>query len=162
MRKLDPAEKDILRLLQEDASLPLAALAKKVHLSPTPCWRRIQKLREEGVLRKDVALVDPEKINVGVNVFASIRISQHDLTWLKEMRKGLQAMPQVVEFYRMTGNVDVLLRVVVPDVRAYDAVYQHIMKLARTLSPNPGHFDVSSSFALEQVKYTTALPLDYA
>lgn len=162
MRKLDPAEKDILRLLQEDASLPLAAVAKQVHLSPTPCWRRIQKLRDEGILRKDVALLDPEKINVGVNVFASIRISQHDLTWLKEMRKGLQALPQVVEFYRMSGNVDVLLRVVVPDVRAYDAVYQQIMKLARTHSPNPGHFDVNSSFALEQVKYTTALPLDYA
>lgn len=162
MRKLDKSEKDILRMLQDDASLPLATIAKRVHLSLTPCWRRIQKLRDEGVLRKEVGLVDPEKVNVGVNVFVSIRIGEHNVTWLKEFRNAVQALPQVVEFYRMSGDVDLLLRIVVPDIRAYDAIYQQLMNIARTLTTHPGLFDVSSNFALEQVKYTTALPLDYA
>lgn len=161
MRKLDKTEKDILRLLQEDASLPLATIAKRVHLSPTPCWRRIQKLRHEGVLRKEVALVDPEKVNVGVNVFVSIRVGQHNVTWVKEFTNAVQALPQVVEYYRMAGDVDLLMRVVVPDIRAYDTVYQQLMNIARGLTTHPGLFDVSSNFALAQVKYTTALPLDY-
>lgn len=162
MRKLDRTEKDILQSLQEDASLPLTALAKKVHLSPTPCWRRLQRLRDEGVLKKQVGLVDAEKINCGVTVFVSIRIGQHNVTWMKEFTRAVVALPQVVEYYRMSGDVDLLLRVAVPDIRGYDAVYQQIMKIARAHNTGPGLFDVSSSFALEQVKYTTALPLDYA
>jgi Lrp/AsnC family transcriptional regulator len=162
MRKLDKSEKDILRLLQEDSSLPLTTIAKRVNLSPTPCWRRIQKLRAEGILRKEVALVNPEKVNAGVNVFVSIRVGQHNVTWLKEFRNAIQALPQVVEFYRMSGDVDLLLRIVVPDIKSYDAIYQQLMKIARALTTHPGLFDVSSNFALEQVKYTTALPLDYA
>ncbi len=159
---MDRYERDILNLLQEDATTPVAAIAAKVNLSPTPCWRRIQKMKDEGILLKQVALLDAEKIRADVNVFVSIRVGQHNVTWLKDFARAVKALPQVVEFYRMTGDLDLLLRVVVPDIKAYDAVYQKLMAIARDLNTGPGLFDVSSSFALEQLKYTTALPLDYA
>ncbi len=162
MRKLDSIDKAILSLLQENANTPLAEIAQTVNLSSTPCWRRIQKLKAEGVLRKEVALLDQERVNAGVTVFVSIRLGQHNVSWLKAFTKAVTAMPQVVEYYRMSGEVDMLLRVVVADIKAYDAVYQQLMSLARVHNTQPGLFDVSSSFALEQVKYTTAIPLDYA
>jgi Lrp/AsnC family transcriptional regulator len=126
-----------------------------VNLSPTPCWRRIQKLREAGVIRKQVMLVDPARLNVGVTVFVSVKTSQHNARWLDRFAKGVAAIPEVVEFYRMSGDVDYLLRVVVPDIAGYDAVYRELIRVAE-LS------DVSSSFAMEQIKYTTALPVHFA
>lgn len=152
---MNPTDKKILRILQEDASLPVAEIAARVHLSPAPCWRRIQKLKEAGVIRREVALCDPARLNVGVTVFVSIKTSQHNAAWLAHFAKGVAEVPEVVEFYRMSGNIDYLLRVVVPDIEGYDAVYKKLIKIA-DLS------DVSSSFAMEQIKYTTALPLDYA
>src|SRR5215212_712749 len=152
---MDRLDRKILRLLQEDATLAVADVAKKVGLSTTPCWRRIQKLEEEGVIKRRVAVLAPERINARVNVFVSIRTSSHSHEWLRRFSEVVQEFPEVVEFYRMSGEVDYLLRVVVPHIAAYDAFYKKLIgKIALT--------NVNSSFAMEQIKYTTALPLDFA
>lgn len=151
---MDRLDRKILRLLQEDATLAVADIAKKVGLSTTPCWRRIQKLEEEGVIRRRVALLDPVKINARVTVFVAIRTSSHSNEWLRRFSEVVQEFPEVVEFYRMSGDVDYLLRVVVPDIAAYDAFYQKLIARIEIR-------DVSSSFAMEQIKYTTQMPLDY-
>ena len=111
---MDRLDKKILRLLQEDSTLAVADVAKKVGLSTTPCWRRIQKLEEEGVIQRRVAILDPVKVNTRVNVFVSIRTNAHSVEWLKRFAEVIQEFPEVVEFYRMSGEVDYLLRVVVP------------------------------------------------
>lgn len=152
---MNAIDRAILRLLQENARRPIAEIAEAVHLSPAPCWRRIQKLKESGVIRKEVALCDPARLNVRVTVFVAIKTSQHSLAWLDRFAKGVAEIPEVIEFYRMSGDVDYLLRIVVPDIDSYDAVYKRLIQISE-LS------DVSSSFAMEQIKYTTALPLDYA
>ena len=151
---MDRLDKKILRLLQEDATLAVAEIAKRVGLSTTPCWRRIQKLEEEGVIRRRVAILDPVKINARVTVFISIRTASHSLEWLKRFSEVVQEFPEVVEFYRMSGDVDYLIRVAVPDIAAYDAFYKRLIAKIEIR-------DVSSSFAMEQIKYTTELPLDY-
>ncbi len=151
---MDATDRQILEILQRDATMPLAEIARKVGLSSTPCWRRIQKLEETRVIRKRVALLDGQKINAGVNVFVSIRTRQHNAEWLRKFADIVNGMPEVVEFYRMSGEVDYLLRVAVPDIAAYDAFYK---RLIAEIDLD----DVSSSFAMEQIKYTTALPLDY-
>ncbi|CAN0656232.1 Lrp/AsnC family transcriptional regulator [Nitratireductor aquimarinus] len=151
---MDRLDRKILRLLQENSTLAVADVAKKVGLSTTPCWRRIQKLEEEGVIRRRVAVLDPEKINARVNVFVSIRTNMHSHEWLKRFSEVIQQFPEVVEFYRMSGDVDYLLRVVVPDIAAYDAFYKKLIGKIEIR-------DVSSTFAMEQIKYTTELPLDY-
>ena len=151
---MDRLDRKILRLLQEDSTLAVADLAKKVGLSTTPCWRRIQKLEEEGVIRKRVALLDPAKVNTAVTVFVSIRTNAHSHEWLKRFSEVVVDFPEVVEFYRMSGDVDYLLRVVVPDIAAYDAFYKRLIQRIEIR-------DVSSSFAMQQIKYTTELPLDY-
>ena len=151
---MDRIDRAILRLLQEDATLAVADLAKRVGLSTTPCWRRIQKLEEAGVIRQRVAVLDPERVNARVNVFVSVRTREHSREWLKRFSEIVVDFPEVVEFYRMSGDVDYLLRVVVPDIGAYDAFYRRLIDRIEIA-------DVSSSFAMEQIKYTTALPLDY-
>ena len=145
---MDRLDRKILRLLQEDATLAVADVAKKVGLSTTPCWRRIQKLEEDGVIRRRVALLDPVKVNTRVTVFVSIRTNSHSHEWLKRFSEVIQEFPEVVEFYRMSGDVDYLLRVVVPDIAAYDAFYKRLIAKIEIR-------DVSSSFAMEQIKYTT-------
>lgn len=151
---MDRLDRKILRLLQEDSTLAVADVAKKVGLSTTPCWRRIQKLEEEGVIQRRVAVLDPAKVNTRVNVFVSIRTSTHSIEWLKRFSEVIQEFPEVVEFYRMSGDVDYLLRVVVPDIAAFDAFYKRMIGKIEIR-------DVSSTFAMEQIKYTTQLPLDY-
>lgn len=151
---MDRLDRKILRLLQEDSTLAVADVAKKVGLSTTPCWRRIQKLEEEGVIRRRVALLDQTKINAKVTVFVSIRTNSHSSEWLLRFSEVISQFPEVVEFYRMSGDVDYLLRIVVPDIAAYDAFYQKLIQKIEIR-------DVSSSFAMEQIKYTTELPLDY-
>jgi Lrp/AsnC family transcriptional regulator, cysteine-sensing transcriptional activator len=146
---------EILALLQADATLSVQEIADRVHLSPTPCWRRIQKLEREGYVRKRVALLDAARLNVGVTVFVGVKTNQHNQAWFDRFNQAVSAIPEVLEFYRMSGEVDYLLRVVVPDIAGYDAVYR---KLIRDVDL----FDVTSSFAMEQIKFTTALPLDYA
>ncbi len=152
---MDQIDRKILAALQEDAGRPVADIAAAVGLSQSPCWRRIKKLEVDGVIQRRVALLDAAKLNVGVTVFVAVRTSRHDLDWIETFARAVTDIPEVVEFYRMSGEVDYLLRVVVPDIAAFDAVYKRL--IARVpLS------DVTSSFAMEQIKYTTALPLDYA
>lgn len=151
---MDRLDRKILRLLQEDATLAVADIAKKVGLSTTPCWRRIQKMEEDGVIKRRVAIIDPVKVNTNVNVFVSIRTNAHSNEWLKRFSEVIQEFPEVIEFYRMSGDVDYLLRVVVPDIAAYDAFYKRLIARIEIR-------DVSSAFAMEQIKYTTELPLDY-
>jgi Lrp/AsnC family transcriptional regulator len=151
---MDRLDRKILRILQEDSTLAVADLAKKVGLSTTPCWRRIQRMEEDGVIRRRVALLDPVKVNTKVTVFVSIRTASHSIEWLKRFSEVVAEFPEVVEFYRMSGDVDYLLRVVVPDIAAYDAFYKRMIARIEIR-------DVSSAFAMEQIKYTTALPLSY-
>lgn len=151
---MDRLDRKILKLVQEDATIAVADIAKKVGLSTTPCWRRIQKLEEEGVIRKRVALLDPASINTRVTVFVSIRTNTHSVEWLKRFSEVIAEFPEVVEFYRMSGEVDYLLRVVVPDIAAFDAFYKRLISKIEIR-------DVSSAFAMEQIKYTTEMPLDY-
>jgi Lrp/AsnC family transcriptional regulator len=145
----------ILELLQADATMPIAEIGKIVGLSTTPCWRRIQKLDEAGVIRSRVAVLDPTKVNTGVTVFVSIKTDQHNLDWLERFHTAVVDLPEVVEFYRMSGEVDYLMRVVVPDIAAYDAFYKKLISRIDITK-------VSSAFAMEQIKYTTALPLSFA
>lgn len=152
---LDEIDRKILYHLQEDATLGVAELAERVGLSPSPCWRRVQRLEESGVIRRRVALLDPGRMNVDVTVFVAVRTNQHNAEWAEKFCRAVMEIPEVVEFYRMSGQVDYLLRVVVPDIAAYDAVYKRLIKVADL-------FDVSSSFAMERIKYTTALPVTYA
>jgi Lrp/AsnC family transcriptional regulator len=151
---LDRLDRRILEILQKDCTVPVAEIGRQIGLSTTPCWRRIQKLEEAGIIQRRVALLDPKKVNVGVTVFVSISTSQHNQDWLARFHDVIQEFPEVVEFYRMSGQVDYLLRVVVPDIERYDDFYKRLInKIALT--------DVSSAFAMEQIKFTTALPLDY-
>ena len=150
---MDNTDRKILALLQEDAAQPIADVARKVDLSVTPCWRRIQKLQEDGVIRARVALLDEAKVGFGMSVFVAIKTDQHNSDWLTEFADQISKYTEVVEFYRMSGEVDYLLRVVVPDIAAYDRFYKKLISEVKLT-------DVSSSFAMEQIKYTTALPLD--
>jgi Lrp/AsnC family transcriptional regulator len=152
---IDRMDRKILDILQRDCTVPVAEIGKQIGLSTTPCWRRIQKLEEQGVIQKRVAVLNPKEVNVGVTVFVSITTSHHTQDWLDRFHAALKDFPEVVEFYRMSGQVDYLLRVVVPDIERYDAFYKRLISKIE-LS------DVSSAFAMEQIKYTTALPLDYA
>ena len=151
---MDRLDRKILRILQEDSTLAVADLAKKVGLSTTPCWRRIQKMEEDGIIRRRVALLDPVKLNVGVTVFVLLSTNRHNQEWFEKLRAIVADIPEVVDFYRMSGNIDYLLRIVVPDIAAYDAVY-------RKLTSQIEIFGVNSSFAMEEIKHTTALPLEY-
>jgi Lrp/AsnC family transcriptional regulator len=152
---MDKFDKAILDALQDDATLPVAELAERVGLTATPCWRRVQRMEASGLIRKRVALLDAKKLNVGVTVFVSIRTSHHTVDWLKSFHKLVSSIPEVMEFYRMAGQTDYLLRVVVPDIAAYDRVYKRLINGAEL-------GDVSSSFAMEEIKCTTRLPLEYA
>jgi Lrp/AsnC family transcriptional regulator len=152
---LDQMDLKILRIVQEDCTKPVAEIGKAVGLSTTPCWRRIQKLEEQGVIRRRVALLDPAKVHAGVTVFVSITTTEHSMAWLETFHAALADFPEVVEFHRMSGAVDYLLRVVVPDIGAYDAFYKKLIGRIELSG-------VSSAFAMEQIKYTTALPLSFA
>ncbi len=151
---MDSLDQAILECIQEDCSLSLAEISERVGLSSTPCWRRIQKLEKAGVIRQRVALLDAEALNLPITVFVSVRTSQHSQDWLERFNSAVQSLPEVVEFYRMSGDVDYLLKVVVPDIAAYDVVYKKLIERVDLL-------DVSSSFAMERIKSTTALPLHY-
>ena len=151
---LDDMDLKILTLLQNDATMSVTDVGKEVGLSTTPCWRRIQKLEEAGVIQRRVAILDPRKINAAVTVFVSIKTDQHSLAWLEKFHSAVQDLPEVVEFYRMSGEVDYLMRVVVPDIAAYDRFYKKLISRVEISK-------VSSAFAMEQIKNTTALPLDF-
>lgn len=151
--ELDDIDRRILALLQRDATLAVSEVAEQVGLSTTPCWKRINRLREEGVIIGQVALCDPEKLGLGTTVFVKVSTNRHNEAWLAKFARAVEAIPEIVEVYRMSGDVDYLLRVIVHDIKGYDDVYRRLIA-ACELS------DVSSSFAMERIKYTTAVPLD--
>ena len=152
---MDQIDKQILMQLQHNSAQPVADIARTGGLSVTPCWRRIQRMEATVIIRERVALLDSKAIGVGMSVFVAVRTDQHNADWLQNFAGMVADMPEVVEFYRMSGEVDYLLRVVVPDMAAYDRFY-------RKLIANVQLTDVSSSFAMEEIKYTTALPLPEA
>ena len=149
---MDAIDRKILAVVQEDASLSVAEIGQRVGLSSTPCWKRLQRLEAEGVILHRVALIDPEKIGLGITVFVSIETGDHSQDWLKKFAETVGAMPEVMEFYRMAGDVDYMLRVVVHDMPDYDTFYK---KLIATVSLK----NVTSRFAMERIKSTTALPI---
>ena len=151
---VDRLDRKIMQILQEDATVPVAEIGRRVGLSTTPCWRRIQKLEEDGVITSRVAILDPKKVNASVTAFVSIVTSQHNDEWLRRFAEVIRELPEVVEFYRMAGQVDYLLRVVVPDIEAFDDFYKRLISKIDIS-------DVSTSFAMEQIKFTTTLPLSY-
>ena len=152
VRDMDRIDRKILALLQTDATLSLAELSEKVGLSQTPCWKRIQKLEHDGVILSRVALVSPERIGLGLTVFVSIESPDHSQGWIARFSAAVEAMPEVMDVYRMAGDVDYMLRVVVADMAEYDRFYKRLI----------GEFpmkNVSSRFAMERVKSTTAYAL---
>jgi Lrp/AsnC family transcriptional regulator len=149
---MDAIDRKILAVIQEDASLSVAEIGNRVGLSSTPCWKRIQRLEADGVITKRVALIAAEKIGLGITVFVSIETGDHSQDWLARFAETVGAMPEVMEFYRMAGDVDYMLRVVVPDIAGYDTFYK---KLIGTVSLK----NVTSRFAMEKIKSTTVLPI---
>jgi Lrp/AsnC family transcriptional regulator len=149
---MDAIDRKILAVVQEDASLSVAEIGQRVGLSSTPCWKRLQRLEAEGVILRRVALIEPEKIGLGVSVFVSIETGDHSQEWLSRFADVVKAMPEVMEFYRMAGDVDYMLRVVVTDIAGYDTFYK---KLIATVPLK----NVTSRFAMERIKSTTALPI---
>ena len=149
---LDAIDRRILRELQADATVPIAELAERVGLSQTPCWKRVKRLTDAGIIERRVAILARERLDLSLVVFVAVRTSRHDEDWLKAFAKGASGFPEVVEFYRMSGEIDYLLKVIVKDIAAYDAFYKRLIAAAPLQ-------DVSSSFAMEQIKFTTALPI---
>ena len=151
---MDKLDAKILDLLQGNGGLTAAEIADRVGLSKTPCWRRIQKLQELGVIRQTVALLDAHALNVGTTVFVTLKTGNHSAAWFEKFVCAVREIPEVTEIHRMSGDVDYLIRIVVPDIDAYDVVYKRLIAAV-------DFQDVSASFALETIKYTTALPLCY-
>ena len=152
---MDPTDRKILSILQEDASLSVAEIAAQVNLSQTPCWRRIQKLEESGVIQRRVALADPDALGLGLTVFVEIETGDHSKEWLERFASAVSALPEVMGFYRMAGDVDYLLQVTVANMADFDAFYQRLIAMVPLKN-------VTSRFAMERVKYTTAYPLPRA
>ena len=149
---MDAIDRKILAVVQQDASLSVAEIGQRVGLSSTPCWKRMQRLEAEGVIMRRVALIDPDKVGLGITVFVSIETGDHSQDWLSQFAQVVDAMPEVMEFYRMAGDVDYVLRVVVQDMAGYDTFYK---KLIATVPLK----NVTSRFAMERIKSTTALPI---
>jgi Lrp/AsnC family transcriptional regulator len=149
---MDAIDRKILAVLQDDASLSVAEIGSRVGLSSTPCWKRIQRLEADGVIQKRVAVIDQDKLGLGVTVFVSVETEDHSEEWLRKFAEMVGAMPEVLEFYRMAGDVDYMLRVVVPDIAGYDGFYKKLIAAVPLKN-------VTSRFAMEKIKSTTALPI---
>jgi Lrp/AsnC family transcriptional regulator len=149
---MDAIDRKILVVLQDNAALSVAEIGSRVGLSSTPCWKRIQRLEADGVIQKRVVLIDQDRIGLGVSVFVSIETGDHSQEWLDHFAEVVGAMPEVMEFYRMAGDVDYMLRVVVPDIAGYDAFYKRLIAAVPLKN-------VTSRFAMEKIKSTTALPI---
>ncbi len=151
---MNEIDKKILSLLQTNADIPIAELSKKVNLSPSPCWLRISKLYNRGYIKKKVAVIDRHKINLSTVAFVQIRTSQHSMSWSKKFIEGVKEMDEVIEFYRLSGTTDYLLKVLVPSIDKFDEFYK---KLTDKIDLS----DVTTSFAMEEIKQTSNLPLNY-
>ena len=149
---LDHTDRRILSLLQVDATLSVSDIAEKVGLSATPCWKRIKRLEKDGIIERRVAILNRDRLGLGVTVIVAIRTAKHSDEWLQIFADGVAKIPEVVEFYRMSGEIDYLLKVVARDIADYDRIYRKLTKVAEL-------HDVSSSFAMQEIKSTTALPL---
>jgi Lrp/AsnC family transcriptional regulator len=149
---MDAIDRKILLHLQHDASLQLGELAERVNLSKTPCWRRIQKMEKSGIIRRRVVLIDPRKVGQGLTVFVHVKTNKHNANWLGDFASTVATFPEVMEFYRLSGEWDYFIRVIVPDVETYDLFYKKLIKSADLV-------DVTSSFAMEEIKYSTAVPV---
>jgi len=152
--RVDELDRKIVQLLQDDATLSVREIGESVGLSATPCWRRIRNLEERGVLTKRVTLVDPAKINLGVSALVFIRTNEHNKVWLQKFVDGVSGIPEIIEAYRTSGEVDYVLKVLVPDLAAFDDFYKRLIDKVEL-------YDVRSTFILEAVKHSTSLPLDY-
>lgn len=152
---MDGIDRKILAVVQEDASLSVAEIGQRVGLSSTPCWKRLQRLEADGVITRRVAIIDPEKVGLGITVFVSIETGDHSQDWLKKFADVVGAMPEVMEFYRMAGDVDYMLRVVVADMASYDVFYKKLISAVPLKN-------VTSRFAMEKIKSVTALPVPAA
>lgn len=150
--ELDSIDHRILRALQRDASLPLEALGTEVGLSRNACWRRVKHLEDAGVIRGRVALCDPEALDLGLTVFIAVRTDRHDPEWLDVFTKALRGLPQILGAYRTSGDLDYLLHARVADVRAYDRLYQSLIRKFPVK-------DITASFVMEELKETTELPV---
>jgi Lrp/AsnC family transcriptional regulator len=153
MTDLDLIDRKIVAELMRDATLPIAQIADKVGLSQTPCWKRVQKLEASGVLTGRVALADPSKLGFGLTVFVGIEAADHSSEWREAFAKATEVIPEIMEVYRMAGEIDYLLRVAVPDMMAFDRLYK---RLTDTVPIK----NVTSHFAMERMKFTTAYPVD--
>ena len=149
---MDEIDRLLLEILQRDATLSLAQMAERVGLSPTPCWKRIQKLEARGVIMRRVAIVDPVRVGVGLSVLVSVEAGEHSPEWLRRFSEGVGAMPEVMEVYRTAGEVDYVLRVAVADMAEYDTFYKRLIAIAPMKN-------VTSRFAMERIKHSTAYPL---
>lgn len=149
--ELDLQDRQLLELMQQDASLSVADLADKVAISKSACWRRIQKFEESGVIRQRVTLLDPTKLGLGLTVFVTIRTNQHNAAWAEKFNSVVQSVEGVLEVYRLGGQIDYLLKAVVPDMPGYDRLYQKLI--------DADLFDVTASFVMEEIKATTVLPI---
>jgi Lrp/AsnC family transcriptional regulator len=149
---MDAIDRKILAVLQKDASLSVAEIGNRVGLSSTPCWKRIQRLEADGVIQRRVAIVDQDRLGLGVTVFVSVETGDHSEEWLKRFADAVSGLPEVMEFYRMAGDVDYMLRVVVPDIPGYDAFYKRLIATVPLKN-------VTSRFAMEKIKSTTELPI---
>ncbi|MEC5318007.1 Lrp/AsnC family transcriptional regulator [Brenneria populi subsp. brevivirga] len=150
---LDKIDRTLLSLLQQDCTLSLQTLADSVNLTSTPCWKRLKRLEEEGYIRARVALLDNERLGLGLTAFVLLKTQQHNSVWYQTFTSVVSEMPEVLSFYRMAGEYDYLMQVQVADMKSYDDFYK------RLVNGIPGLVDVTSSFAMERIKYTTALPL---
>ena len=150
---MDRIDKTLLAALQDDATLTVAALADKVGLSKSACWRRIQLLEEQGVIAARVTLLRQEKLGLNLTVYSAIRTHEHTAEWFRKFHRMVTTMPNVMEVHRLSGDTDYLIRAVVPDMVSYDRMYRQMIEEVDL-------YDVSSSFSMEKIKYTTALPLD--
>jgi Lrp/AsnC family transcriptional regulator len=151
---MDFTDKAILAHLQRDSGTPVGEIAESVGLSQTPCWRRIKKLEEDGVIDRRVALADPASLNLNLTAFVSVKAAQHTEAWLQRFADNIRRIPEVVEVHRMSGEIDYLMKVVCPDMAQFDRIYKKLISVAE-------FSDVRSTFSMEQLKYTTELPLDY-
>lgn len=151
--ELDRIDLALLAALQEDASMSVAALGEKVGLSSTPCWKRLKRLDDAGVISRRVVVLDRHKVGLPVTVFVSLRTARHDEKWLAQFAAAVVALPEVLEFHRMSGDVDYLLKVVTTDIDGYDRFYKRLIRMAELSG-------VSSAFSMEQIKSTSSLPLD--
>ncbi len=152
---MDTIDKGILAHLQRDSATPVSDIAESVGLSSTPCWRRIKKLEEEGAVRRRVALADKGALNLNLTAFVAVKAARHSETWVEKFAKAVRRIPEVVEVHRMSGDVDYLMKVVAPDMAHFDRIYKRLISAAE-------YSDVTSTFSMEELKYTTELPLDYA